>query len=214
LNKVHKLFFVLDAIGNQAKTTVYSLVTYLIFPSNSNIFKMNKLIQNCKDLDRKAQREIVNHLSPFLFNICRRYSHNHEDAKDLLQESLIQVFNSMDKCQAEDKVTFFAWSRRIAINKALMKKRKKGFEFETIQSNNHNNAVNPGIQSKLNVQDILKLLNLLPQNQSLVFNLSVIDGYSHAEIAKLLNVKESSSRTFLTRARQALQQLIQKQEID
>ena len=188
----------------------------VIFPNPvmTNLIKMNKLIKSCKELDRKAQREMVNHLSPFLFNICRRYCHSHEDAKDLLQESLIQIFNSMDKCQAEDRATFFAWSRRIAINKALAKKRRKGFEVEEINENNQNNAISPGIQSALNVQDILKLLNLLPQNQSLVFNLSVIDGYSHAEIAKLLNVKESSSRTFLTRARHALQQLIQIQEID
>ena len=176
--------------------------------------RMKKLIKGCKELERRSQREMVDHLSPFLYNICRRYTHNQEDAKDLLQESLIQIFNNMDKCQARDKATFFAWSKRIAINRALAQKRKKGLEVESMVENTHHLPIVPSIQSQLNVQDILKLLHLLPQNQSLVFNLSVIDGYSHAEIAKILEVKESSSRTFLTRARQSLQQLIQKQEID
>lgn len=175
---------------------------------------MKKLIKDCRELERQAQRKMVDHLSPFLYNICRRYSQNTEDAKDLLQESLVQIFNNMDKCNAKEKNTFFAWSRRVTINMALAKKRKRVLEVESIGEENNLFSITPGVQSKLNVQDILSLLKVLPQNQRLVFNLAVVDGYSHAEIAKILEIKESSSRTFLTRARKSLQQLIQKQEID
>ena len=175
---------------------------------------MIKLLQGCKNLDRKAQREMVNHLSPFLYAICRRYTNTHEDAKDLLQESLILIFNNIEKCQSKEELPFKSWCRRIAINTALAKKRKKNLETEIMEESKCLDAVLPNIYSRLNVEDILQLLHYLPENQRLAFNLAIIDGYSHREISELLNIKESSSRTFLTRARHSLQQLIHQQEID
>ena len=172
---------------------------------------MKKLLQGCRKLDRKAQREMVNHLSPLLFPTCRRYSNTQEDAKDLLQEALILIFNNIKQCSSNEKRVFLAWCRRIAINKALEKKRKKGFEMELIGKTEITGGQAPVINSKLNVDDILNLLNALPSNQKIVFNLAVIDGYSHKEIADLLTIKESNSRTLLTRARQSLQFLINKE---
>ena len=175
---------------------------------------MKKLLQGCKNLDRKSQREMVNHLSPFLYAVCRRYSDSHEDTKDLLQESLILIFNNIEKCQSDEEAPFKSWCRRIAVNTALSKKRKKHIPTGTMENSKLAEAVHPNIYSRLNVEDILQLLQYLPENQRLAFNLAIVDGYSHREIAELLNVKESSSRTFLTRARQSLQQMIYQQEID
>ncbi|MEO1261662.1 MAG: RNA polymerase sigma factor [Bacteroidota bacterium] len=174
---------------------------------------MTELISGCKKLNRKAQRKMVDHLSPFLFAICRRYAKNHEDAKDLLQESLILIFNNIEKCSAKTEIPFKSWCRRIAINTILGKKRKKTFSTRQVEENDFVKPITPAIDSQLHVEDILALLNQLPENQRLVFNLSIIDGYSHKEIAELLNVKESSSRTFLTRARRSMQLLIHQQEI-
>ncbi len=171
---------------------------------------MKKLLKGCRDLNRKAQREMVNHLSPFLYAICRRYTSNKEDAKDLMQESLILIFNNISKCTSNEEASFKAWCRRIAINTALAKKRKKGFQMELIKNLEMHPATAPNIQSQLNVEDILNLLRFLPENQRLVFNLAIIDGYSHKEIAEILEIKESSSRTFLTRARASLQVRLQK----
>ncbi|HHS95472.1 MAG TPA: hypothetical protein ENJ45_02700, partial [Phaeodactylibacter sp.] len=103
--------------------------------------------------------------------------------------------------------------RRIAINNALDKKRKKSFELESLDPVLHQAAAMPKIHSRLNVEDIMRLLHCLPEKQRLTFSLAVIDGIPHHEIAKLLNIKESSSRTFLTRARQTLRELIYHQEI-
>ncbi len=172
---------------------------------------MKELLQGCRKLDRKAQREMVNHLSPFLFPLCRRYSNTQEDAKDLLQEALILIFNNIKQCSSNEKRVFLGWCRRIAINNALAKKRKKGFEMKAIEKAEIANGQAPIINSKLNVDDILNLLNILPTNQRMVFNLAVVDGYTHKEIAKLLAIKESNSRTLLTRARQTLQSLINKE---
>ncbi len=174
---------------------------------------INNLIKSCKNLDRKAQREMVNYLSPFLFPTCKRYSNNHEDAKDILQESLILIFNNIEQCKSDEVHSFKSWCRRIAINTALAKKRKKKNFIENIIENENLRPSRPIIYSQLSVDEILRLLKLLPENQRNVFNLAVIDGYSHKEIASFLNIKESSSRTFLVRARLAMQQLIKKQEI-
>jgi len=91
-----------------------------------------KLIKHCKSLDRKAQREMVNHLSPFLFPICRRYSKNFEDAKDLLQEALILIFNNIEQCKTEEIIPFKSWCKKITINNALAKLRKKSHQTEAI----------------------------------------------------------------------------------
>jgi len=167
---------------------------------------MKNIIKGCKQLDRKAQREMVNHLSPYLYVICRRYTEQHEDAQDLLQESFIAIFNNIEKCRANEIAGFKAWCRRIAINKALGKKRKRSFTLEALSVVSV--ATLPEVQSQLNVTDILKLLERLPENQRIVFNLAVLDGFVHREIAEMLKIKESSSRTILTRARQKLQQLM------
>ncbi len=167
---------------------------------------MKNIIKGCKQLDRKAQREMVNHLSPYLYVICRRYTAQHEDAQDLLQESLITIFNKIEKCKADEIAGFKSWCRRIAINKVLEKKRKKGLRLENLSGVLM--PTTPVIQSQLNVHDILSLLERLPENHRVVFNLSIIDGYTHREIAELLNIPESSSRTFLTRARRKLQELM------
>lgn len=167
---------------------------------------MKKIIKGCRQLDRKAQREMVDHLSPYLYVICRRYSDQHEDAQDLLQESLISIFNNIEKCKADEIAGFKAWCRRIAINKALEKKRKKGLTLENLSGISVPTL--PVIQSQLNVNDILSLLERLPENQRTVFNLAVLDGFAHREIATMLNIQESSSRTFLTRARQKLQAMM------
>lgn len=173
---------------------------------------IQKLITGSRRLDRTSQREMVNYLSPFLFPICRRYAHTYEDAKDLLQEALILIFNNIDQLDSNEELPFKSWCRRIAINNALAKIRKNSSQLEVVQEHNITPMAPPKVYSQLNVEEILRLLQFLPSIHRAVFNLSVMDGYTHKEIADLLNIKESSSRTFLVRARQSLQRLINQQE--
>ncbi len=174
---------------------------------------MEKLIKGCKNYDRKAQREMVNHLAPFLLGVCQRYAPNREDARDWMQDSLINIFNNIEQC-SENQYAFKGWCKKIAINVCLGKIRKKG--LKTVELNNETalKSSPPKILDQMNVQGILRLLDQLPQKLKLVFNLSVLDGFSHKEIAKTLDIQESSSRTFLTRARAKMQQLIIAQEIN
>lgn len=170
---------------------------------------MKNLIKRCKNLERKAQREMLDVISPMLFSICLRYCNNKQDqAKDLLQESLIKIFNGMKNCRAEEEIGFRAWCKKITVHTALAEKRKKFLHIEEIESNKIMNAEEASILSKLNVDDILKLLEKIPEHHRVVFNLYVIDGYNHKEISEILSIGESSSRTFLTRAKKAMKSLI------
>ena len=155
----------------------------------------------------------MDRIAPFLFGICRRYADRTEDAKDLLQEALIKIFNNIEQVQTNE-FAFKGWCRRITVNVALSKLRKKGFNSRVEMDDSVRGSAAPSIYGSMNAADILKLLEKLPEKQKLVFNLSVLDGYSHREIAQMLGIGESSSRTFLVRARGKLQQLIQAQEIN
>lgn len=170
------------------------------------------LLKACKDYDRKAQRQMVNLLAPFLTSVCRRYENSHAAAQDMVQDSLIRIFNHLEDCQAEEK-PFMGWCKRITINVCLEQLRKKKLPLEFVASEELQHSQNPEILDQLGLEDILLIINKLPESQRLVFNLFVVDGYSHQEIGDLLHIKESNARTLLTRARATLQNLLTEQEI-
>ena len=173
---------------------------------------LEKLIQACKALERKEQRQMVDLLVPFLSNICRRYALSRTDQQDLIQESLIQIFNHIDQFAGVGQA-FFAWSKRIAVNICLQKIRKQKVQLEEIDLYSFDLPSDPNIFSKLGVEEILQIIGSLPENQRLVFNLFVIDGYPHQQIAEMLQIQESHSRALLSRARAALQHLLIAKEI-
>ena len=168
----------------------------------------DQLIKSCRNFERKAQRQIVDLLAPFLFPVCKRYERSHADVQDQVQEALILIFNHIEQFRGGEK-EFMHWCRRIAINVCLQKFRKKGLSFETMQSD-IDPAEAPDVFSKMGVEEIFQALHTLPDTQRIVFNMNVLDGYSHAEIGRELNIAVSHSRTLLTRARAALQDIILK----
>jgi RNA polymerase sigma-70 factor (ECF subfamily) len=172
--------------------------------------EFSHLLISCANYDRKAQRQMLDHLAPFLFSVCKRYEKTQPIVQDLVQESLILIFNNIDQFKGEEKAFMF-WCRRIAINVCLQQFRKHKIQVEALE-NGWDPGESPVIFSKMGVDEILKLLQYLPDNQRVVFNLSVLDGYSHSEIGRELNIAESHSRTLLTRARAALQDILQEKE--
>ncbi len=127
-------------------------------------------------------------------------------AKDVLQESFIKIFQNIDRYY--DKGSFEGWLRKITVNTCLMaiRKQKNGFDILELSDIN-NRQVKPDVEFDLNEKDILKMIRQLPGQYRAIFNLFVIEGYSHAEIANLLQIKESTSRTKLSRARKLIQQI-------
>lgn len=165
-----------------------------------------KLILACLKKDERAQRELVHRYSPYLYTIARRYMPDDASAKDILQESLIKVFKNIHQFKW-DQGNLKSWLAKIVVNESIRRRKK--------YLHNHLNddsaiiiRVEPRIESDLRQEDLIRLVQELPEAYKVVFNLYVIDGYSHDEIANKLDIAASTSRSNLSRAKSILKKRI------
>jgi len=163
------------------------------------------LIVNCQKGDKKSQYLLVKRYSSMMMGICRRYARDQDMAKDMLQESLILVFKYIHKF--EGKGSFEGWIRKITVRSALQWIDKKWYRNEqNLVGMLPETKINPDAYLNHDTNIILEMINTLPEKYRVVFNLFVVDGHSHAEIAEVLQVKEATSRSHLLRARKMLQE--------
>jgi len=164
--------------------------------------EVNQIIDGCKSNDRKCQRAFVDQFSPYLFGVCRRYISNHEQAKDCLQESLVQILSNINKFEA--KGSFKSWAARVTATQCLqfIRREKKHITFDIAESLEPSEE--ESISDRLEVDDVLKFLETIPEKYRLAVNLYIIEGYSHREISEQLGITESSSRSLVTRARKMI----------
>ncbi len=143
-----------------------------------------------------------------LLTICRRYATDNSEAEDVLQEALVKIFNNLYQFRFECPLE--GWMRRIVVNTALRSCKKNKIHFQDIHENvlDSNQSFDPSVYGELGEEDILKIITMLPDGYKMVFNLYVIDGYSHEEIATMLGIREGTSRSQLAKARRLLQKLI------
>jgi len=156
-----------------------------------------------------AQAKIYSLFANKLFKVCLKYSKNHEDAQDTLQDSFLMIFKDIKKFK--NKGSFEGWLKRVTINVALQKFRSKSVLKFSDQEDDQIIGASEDIymeDSKIDLNVLLSLVRKLPGQYQLVFNLYVLDGYSHKEIAKLLNISIGTSKSNLSRARVILQQEI------
>lgn len=165
----------------------------------------DELIQACQLRERAAQKELYEILLPYLNVVCRRYLNNATDLQDVLQDTFIKIFSKIDQYDSE-RSQFKTWAVKIAIN-CCLKSNVKTAKLITTQfvAEQHGVLVRPEILSKLSDQDLLAFFKTMPPKYFVVFNLNVIDGFSHKEIAALIGIDESLSRKRLSRARAWLQ---------
>ncbi|WP_229707507.1 RNA polymerase sigma factor [Sphingobacterium alkalisoli] len=149
----------------------------------------------------------------YLMAVALRYIQDEMEAEDVVNESFVKVFRKLNAFSFHDdeevlEKTFKAWIARITVNTSIDKLRAKK-EIESIDDVSDKDLVHHAVtaSTKLEEQDILRLLYELPEIQRSIFNLYEIEGYSHEEIGRLLNVPESTSRTYLTRAKSKLRKL-------
>lgn len=167
---------------------------------------LNQLIQNCKNNNTKAQSEIYKLFSSKLFALCLKYSRNYAEAEDNLQDAFLTIFKKID--QYKNKGSFEGWLKRITINTALQRYRNEKV-FDIINENNIEDETIEIDEDSVSLDYLLKIIQELPDRYRLVFNLYVLDGYSHKEIAKLLNINIGTSKSNLARARQILKNTIE-----
>jgi len=170
-----------------------------------------KLIEGCLAGKRKAQNELYSRFAPALFGICLRYACNRSEAQDMLQEGFIKVFSSLSTFQ--NKGSLEGWIKRVVVNNALNYLRAKAkLQFTSDLSEIENLADNiPEIDETAPPPDsntMLGLIQQLPEGYRMVFNLYVMEDYSHKEIAEIAGISENTSKTQLMRARNLLQKKI------
>lgn len=170
--------------------------------------KTQILISKCKDDDRRAQYELFDLYLPYVNVVVRRYLFDQSNVKDVVQEIFITVFKSIKTSYNPSKGAFKPWLRTISINRCI-KQNKNYKTFENLDLIEHETSVEPAVFSSFNQEELLKYLQNMPENYKVVFNMSVIDNYSHSEIAAILGISEMASRKKLSRARNWLNQRIQ-----
>ena len=167
-----------------------------------------RLIEACKKGDRSAQRRLYDGLAPKMFAVCLRYMGNRDEAEDILQDGFVTLFGKLDSYTGEG--SFEGWARKIFINTALMSLRKKDVlkasgDLEDARSLSSDTVTQ--LQA-IGYKELMKLIAELPSGYRTVFNLFVIEGYTHKEIAEELGISEVTSRSQLNRARAMLQDKI------
>ena len=167
---------------------------------------LEQLIINCKKNDTKAQSQLYKLFSSKLFSVCLKYSRNYAEAEDNLQDSFVTIFKKIE--QYNNKGSFEGWIKRITINTALQRYREKGV-FKIVNEENIKDVSVEIEDDDISLDFLLKIIQELPDRYRLVFNLYVLDGYSHKEVANMLNITTGTSKSNLARARFILKEKIE-----
>ena len=163
----------------------------------------------CSKKDRMAEEELYNRYAARVFTLCRRYTDSPDDAKDLMQESLIQALDKIASYRYSGKGSLYGWISRIAINRALNQIRRK--RWKTVSLDLREDSIpDPTDEEMATIpqEKLLEWISKLPDVRKAVFNLYCIDGYSHKEIAEMLKISEKGSAGMLAKARKQLKEEI------
>ena len=171
------------------------------------------MVQGCLDNVATAQEALYNQFSPRMLGVCYRFARNREDAEDMLQEGFIKVFSQIHQFTWQG--AFEGWIRRIIVHTCInvLKKNKKFsdsvdlFHASSLYLNENN------IPSILQAKQVVECIRLLPIGYKTVLNLYAIEGYSHKEIASILDIEESTSRSQYTRAKSMLEEVLLRKKI-
>jgi RNA polymerase sigma factor (sigma-70 family) len=165
------------------------------------------LIRGSMEGDRRMQEELYRRFSPRMYGVCMRYAGNAEEAEDILQEGFIKVFKKLGSFRSEG--SFEGWIRRIFVNTAIEHFRRKTYQQPITEQ--HENSVEGkylSVLDNLGEKDILKLIQDLSPGYRTVFNLYVVEGYTHKEIGDMLGISEGTSKSQLSRAKVILQDMV------
>jgi RNA polymerase sigma factor (sigma-70 family) len=163
----------------------------------------SKLINGCIKGKSKYQELLYKHYYAYGMSISLRYAHNRDEAAEILNDGFLKVFTNISKLDTQQQ--FKPWFRRIIINTAIDNYRKNFKHYNHLDEEMVDDEVlDASLINDLEINDLMKLLNELPENYRLTFNLYEIEGYSHQEIAQMLGIAEGTSRSNLTRARNIL----------
>jgi RNA polymerase sigma factor (sigma-70 family) len=174
-----------------------------------------QLITGCIKENAFCQREVFNRYAGKLLGVCQRYARSAADAEDILQDAFIKIFNKMEQFRFQG--SFEGWMRRVVVNTALKKYSVSRYTKEVAghEINERDEVIyEPAAYGHITEKELLELVHNLPEGYRVIFNLYVVEGYQHDEIAQMLGIQPGTSRSQLVKARNMLQkQLTQLQKI-
>lgn len=164
------------------------------------------LIKGCIEGDRRMQKELYDRFSPKMYAVCLRYMGNADDAQDILQEGFIKIYKNLERFRGDG--SFEGWVRRIFVNTAIEQIRKKKMDLSLTEKEETIEYKSVSAVDNINEKDLLKIVSGLSPGYRSVFNMYVVEGFSHKEIGELLGISEGTSKSQLARARMILQERI------
>jgi RNA polymerase sigma-70 factor (ECF subfamily) len=167
---------------------------------------LEQIINDCKKQNIKAQEQLYRHFSPKLFSVCLKYSRSYVEAQDHLQDGFLLIFEKIG--QFSYKGSFEGWLKRVVVNNILQQYRSSS--FLSLVNEQVEAEVEVEIETdEISTEFLMKIIQELPERYKLVFNLNVIDGYSHQEIADALKITVGTSKSNLSRAKAILKEKIE-----
>lgn len=179
-----------------------------MYSTGNHTISETDLISGCIQGNRQMQEELYKRFSGKMYAVCLRYAGNAEDAQDLLQEGFIKVYRNLHRFRAEG--SFEGWIRRVFVNSSIEHFRKKSLQLSKVSDKEEDTIEDADTTALDNLaeRDIISLIQQLSPGYRTVFNLYVVEGYSHKEIADLLGISEGTSKSQLARARSILQKKV------
>lgn len=177
--------------------------------TSNQMISESDLIEGCLKGDRRMQYELYQRYAPKMYGVCLRYAANAEEAEDILQEGFIKVYRKMESYRGDG--SFEGWIRRIFVNTAIEHFRKKTYlQPITEQEETTIEGKYLSVMDNLAEKDIIQLVQQLSPGYRTVFNMYVVEGYTHKQIADTLGISEGTSKSQLSRAKLILQELVTK----
>lgn len=167
------------------------------------------IIKGCIAGDRSAQAQLYNLYARKMMGVCSWYAHNREEAEEILQDGFMRVFNYIHTFSGSG--SFEGWMRRIMVNAALLKYRNKSSHLKPViefNADRHDTTENISVIEQLEAKELVSLVQCLTPAYRMVFNLFVLEGMKHREIAELLGISEGTSKSNLAAARVILQKAL------
>lgn len=169
-----------------------------------------QLVKECKKGSVTAQKYLYDRFAIQFYLACRRYLKSDSEAEEMLQNGFLKIFHSLNHFMYSNDAAFVAWMKKIMINECLQELRKKNNFFLVAEEKAMDISDTADVIGRLSVNDIYKLITEMPIGYRTIFNLYVIEGYSHEEIAVQLNISVGTSKSQLNKARKKLQESITK----
>ncbi|HKL67430.1 MAG TPA: RNA polymerase sigma factor [Bacteroidales bacterium] len=173
--------------------------------------ELKKILKGCLAGNKRDQELLYRRYSSKLYGVSLQYSGSYDEARDVLQESFIKIFTSLQSFHG--KGSFEGWMRRIVVNTALERHRNR-YYLNKVDDPGYINNTLPGMEADdfetMESEDLLNFIMDLPPKYRMVFNLYAIEGYSHKEISAMLGISQGTSKSNLSRARTILQKKVEK----